>query len=63
MTCSIAQPALSSASREALELLELVCPEILEEERRVEAEWKFAVRMRLLALSVARELQQDEVAR
>jgi hypothetical protein len=34
MTCSIARPALSPASREALELLELACSEIVDAERR-----------------------------
>jgi hypothetical protein len=48
MTCSIARPALSPASR--LEPLQLACPEVLDEARRqIENEERFALTVTRLA--------------
>ncbi len=51
------------AASEAMEWLEMLDLELAAETRRIEAEARFALWTRLVALEAARELQQDEAAR
>jgi hypothetical protein len=53
-------PRSRRSKAELQDWLAVLAPEVAMSAQRIEAEWKFAVHMRLLAMSVARELQQEE---
>jgi hypothetical protein len=61
MSCSLARSALNCASRDALEVVERVGPELTETRARLEAEARFARSLRRIVADVAIEVLIDEL--